>query len=370
MHNLDRTQLEYETGENEQFLGDIIGAFTGGELEVPLNESQELELASELLEVANEQELEQFLGNVFGTVGNAVGQFVRSDTGRALGGILKDAARQALPVVGRAVGDWVAPGSGGAAGASIAQQAGSLLGLELEGLSPQDQEFEAARQFVRFAGAATKNATAAPRNVAPHTAARAAAVAAAQHHAPGLARAIAQPHAVPRPPHVAARTPHRPAVTPQAAAHARAAAAHARAAASHAARASGRPQPPHHAAVGTPRTPGFYRPPHAAAATPHRHHHHHRHHHVPGAPAGYQRRPDQGQPWYWRYPRYRYGGYAGAAPSWSPAPAWSPPPAYAPAYTAPAPVASAPVTGNGWVPQRGQRGTWERRGSVLVIYGA
>jgi len=363
MHNLDRTQLEYaqeyEMGETEQFLGDIIGAIAGGELEVPLSESQELELASELLEVGNEQELEQFLGNVFSTVGNAVGQFVRSDTGRALGGILKNAAHQALPIVGRAVGDWVAPGSGGAAGASIAQKAGSLLGLELEGLSPQDQEFEAARQFVRFAGAATKHATAAPRNVAPQTVARAAAVAAAQHHAPGLARAIAAPHTA-RPPHAAARPAASP---PHAAAHARAAAAHARAAAAHAARANGVRQPPRHAAVGTPRTAGFYRPP--QYVQPPRHHHHHRHHHRPGVTPAYA----QSQPWYWRYPSYRYSGYAGtpvSAPGPAPAPTFAMP---APA-AAPAPAAYGPVTGNGWVPQHGQRGHWERRGSVLVIYGA
>src|SRR4029077_13938322 len=142
--------------------------------------------------------------------------------------------------VGRAVGDWVRPG-GGAAGARLAQQAGSLLGLELEGLSPQDQEFEAARQFVRFASAATKHAAAAPRNVAPQTAARAAAVAAAQHHAPGLARALVTG---------VAPTATRPTV----AAHAQAAAAHARAAAAHAARAATRP------AGARPAAGGFARP--------------------------------------------------------------------------------------------------------------
>ena len=71
MHDIDRTQLELEGGayelgyehENEQFLGKILKGILGGELEVPLNESQELELASELLEVSNEWELEQFLGH-------------------------------------------------------------------------------------------------------------------------------------------------------------------------------------------------------------------------------------------------------------------------------------------------------------------
>src|ERR1700739_4418547 len=65
--------------------------FESGELSVPLSETQELELASELLEVASEQELEQFLGDVFHGVGNALGQFVRSDTAQALGAVLKDA---------------------------------------------------------------------------------------------------------------------------------------------------------------------------------------------------------------------------------------------------------------------------------------
>ena len=300
MHNLDRTQLEaeqegfelgHEQGENEQFLGDILGAITGGELEVPLQEAQELELASELLEVSNEQELEQFLGEVFRTVGNAAGRFVRSDTGRALGGILKDAARQALPVVGRAVGDYVSPGSG-ATGARLAQQAGSLLGLELEGLSPPDQEFEAARQFVRFASAAARQASAAPRNVAPQTAARAAVVAAAHHHAPGFAHARtgrAPQAAAPRP-----SAPHRGAA-PRTGSAARPT-QHPRPVSPHAAapRAGGfvrppRPSPPRAAAYPGPGPrPAFVRP-----GRPHHHprrHHHHRHPHYQGYPwqQGYQ----------------------------------------------------------------------------------
>jgi hypothetical protein len=409
MHNLDRTQLEFgqetefghEFGETEQFLGSILGALTGGELEVPLQESQELELASELLEVTNEQELEQFLGNVFSSVGDSVGQFVRSDTGRALGGILKGAARQALPVVGRAVGDWVRPG-GGAAGARLAQQAGSLLGLELEGLSPQDQEFEAARQFVRFASAATKHATAAPRNVAPQTAARAAAVAAAQHHAPGLARALA----------TGART----VATPTVASHAQAAAAHARAAAAHAARAATRPTPARPTAGGfarpgispaarptgatfarpgispatrawahpgpgvrtqpgrTARTAAFVRPPTAATGAA-----------IPGRPqyAGYRHR---GYPRYRGYPWYRSYGTPGYTPP-APAPTYAAAPTYttgpvrpwswpaaapAPAAYVPPPTYAAPPAygGNGVQPQRGMAGRWERRGNVLVIFGA
>src|SRR5262249_53903860 len=102
MHDIDRTQLEAQT-----FVPATLA--TPGEtvaeevttLESPFAEAQELELASELLGITNEQELEYFLGNLINTVGGAVGRFAASDTGRALGGILKGAAKQALPVVGR-----------------------------------------------------------------------------------------------------------------------------------------------------------------------------------------------------------------------------------------------------------------------------
>ena len=403
MHNLDRTQLEseqevfelgheQEQGENEQFLGDILGAIAGGELEVPLHESQELELASELLEVSNEQELEQFLGNVFRTVGRTAGQFVRSDTGRALGGILKDAARQALPVVGRAIGDYVSPGSG-ATGASLAQQAGSLLGLELEGLSPPDQEFEAARQFVRFASAAANQAAAAPRNVAPHTAARAAVVAAAHHHAPGFAHA--QPA---RSPHVAAprlSAPH-PRAAPRVAAAPRAAAAPRPG-------AFARPVPPSHPVspyATPPRAGGFVRPPRPTPSHPPTY--------APGVSrlgvqpwrgAGPAPRPTfvrPGQPHHQRHPGYRgypwYRGYqwpagytwpAGYAPlSYAPPPTTGAPPVGYVAPPAPGQVpgavpgsaayaaATPPVAGNGGAPRRHEWGRWQRRGSVIVLYGA
>lgn len=175
---------------HDQFLGNVIGAVTGGELEVPLTEIQELELASELLEVTNEAELEQFLGDIFHTVGNAVGQFVKSDTGRALGGILKDAAVKALPTVGQAIGQHFGGSTGADIGGKLSQAAGSLLGLELEGLTGQEQELESARQFVRFAGAATNQVLNAPPALSPETVAQAAATAAAHRFAPGIAHEI------------------------------------------------------------------------------------------------------------------------------------------------------------------------------------
>lgn len=156
--------------------------------EAPFNETEEMELAAELLSIANEEELEQFLGGLIKRAGSAVGSFVRSPVGQALGGVLKDAARQALPIVGGAIGTAIGGQSGGRVGQQLASHAGRVFGLELEGLSGEDQEFEVARRFVRFAGAAAGRAAVAPRGGAPRQTAHAAALGAARRYAPGLLR--------------------------------------------------------------------------------------------------------------------------------------------------------------------------------------
>ncbi len=223
MHNIDRTTLgagfaEYETeGFNYEFEGDprYMGE-TYGEVysESPFSEAEEMELAAELLSVSNEAELEQFLGEMIQKKGG------RGKFGRILGGLLKGAAKKVLPLVG----NLIAPGIGGAIGTGLAgllsrkrgagrsrqaepvmdepdqNAAGGMddqqladaeyvFGLELEGLSQEDQEFEIARQFVKFAGAAAENA-AELASTMPHAqaaqAVQQAAVAAAKQHAPGL----------------------------------------------------------------------------------------------------------------------------------------------------------------------------------------
>jgi len=64
--------------------------------------------------------------------------------------------------------------------------AGQALGLELEGLSPEDREFEATKQFVRFAGETVKNALQAVPGADPTAIARGAMAEAARQYAPGL----------------------------------------------------------------------------------------------------------------------------------------------------------------------------------------
>jgi len=217
MHDIDRTQREMELavqelqpeqfefpGESETW-GETSGEFplqelqpeqfefqgegeTYGEMagELPLNEAEEMELAGELLEVTNEAELDHFLGGLIKKVGGAIGKVVKSPLGRALGGFLKPLAKAALPLAGRALGTFVGGPIGGALGGKLASAAGSLFGLELEGMSAEDREFEVSRRFVRFASAATQSAASAPPGASPSVAAKAAVMTAAGKLAPGL----------------------------------------------------------------------------------------------------------------------------------------------------------------------------------------
>jgi hypothetical protein len=73
-------------------------------------------------------------------------------------------------------------------GTPAAAATGEIFGIETEGLSGADQEFEVMRRFVRFAGAAAGRAARAPRGVNPRAIARSALVRAARRLAPGILR--------------------------------------------------------------------------------------------------------------------------------------------------------------------------------------
>jgi len=151
-----------------------------------LSDGQEMEYAAEFLEVNDEAELEQFLGDFISGIGSTLGKIVKSPIGQAVGGVLKDVAKTALPIAGGALGTFVGGPVGGMIGSNLASMAGSALGLELEGLSQEDREFEATKQFIRFAGQTVANALQAPPGADPEAVAHAAAVEAARIHAPGL----------------------------------------------------------------------------------------------------------------------------------------------------------------------------------------
>jgi len=162
--------------------------FESGELEWAgettdevIGEGELMELAAELLEVSDEHELDRFLGDVF----KKVRAFAGSSAGKAVGGMLKGVLRKALPVVGGVAGSFFGGPIGGTIGGKLGSMAGNLFEMELEGLSQEDREFEAAKQFARFAAEAVNNAASASGGN-PLAIARSAITMAAQRHAPGL----------------------------------------------------------------------------------------------------------------------------------------------------------------------------------------
>ncbi|MBC7826262.1 MAG: hypothetical protein H7122_00845 [Chitinophagaceae bacterium] len=151
------------------------------------NEVIETELATQLLSVNNEDEMEEFLGKLFKKVKRAAGKFIQSPTGNLLRNYLKGLAKKTLPIASTALGGAI----GGPLGAKVAggasQMVGKALGLELEGLSPEDREFEIAKGYIRFAKDAINRAAADRNNRhSPGTAARSAMTKAAKRHAPGF----------------------------------------------------------------------------------------------------------------------------------------------------------------------------------------
>jgi len=156
------------------------------ETESPLSETEEMEFATELLEITNEAELDHFLGKLIKgawkgirKVGSVVGRVARP-----LGGILKGIAKKALPFVAGAAGTFFGGPLGGAIGSKLGSMVSKALEVEMEGMSLEDREFEMARRYVRFAATAARQAAAIPPNVSPQAAARAAVVTAARRLAP------------------------------------------------------------------------------------------------------------------------------------------------------------------------------------------
>ncbi|TDB83267.1 hypothetical protein E1264_29080 [Actinomadura sp. KC216] len=165
----------------------VAETFSGTAQESPLSEAEELQLATELLEISGEEELEQFLGKMFRNVSRGVGGFLRSSVGRNLGGVLKNVAKAALPIAGGALGSMI-PGGGTVLGTKLGTLAAKMFELESEGLDREDQELEVARRFVRLAATAARNAALGPRRAPAGATARRAVLTAARRHAPGVVR--------------------------------------------------------------------------------------------------------------------------------------------------------------------------------------
>lgn len=179
-----------ESGEGEQFLGNILGSLVGETGDSPLNETEEVALANELLEIQDEEELDQFLGKIFKGVAKKVGGFIKSPIGKALGGALKGVAKTALPMVGSALGSFVLPGVGTALGGKLGSMASNLFEVDTESMEADEAQFEIARRYVKLAATAAKTAATAPRTAPPKVVVRKAIVAGARKNAPGLVKIV------------------------------------------------------------------------------------------------------------------------------------------------------------------------------------
>ena len=160
----------------------------GYEAEFDQEGDGEVELAAELLTLSGEEELDEFFRKLFKRVGGAARGILQSPAGQQLAGLLRKTASQALPLAGQAIGGYFGGTRGSDAGGSLGTAAAKWFGLEMEGMSGEDQELEVARRVVRLATDATKQLAAAPQTGDPKQAAMKAFSAAASRHAPGLVR--------------------------------------------------------------------------------------------------------------------------------------------------------------------------------------
>jgi hypothetical protein len=178
-HDIDRTQVGYGQGAGPY------GPASGGSV-VNEYEEETMNLAAGLMEVNSEEELDYFLGDIISGAASAIGKFVSSPTGQALGSGLKSVAKQLLPVAGQALGGYVGGGAGSQIGGALGSAAAGLLDSEME----EEQEWEAANTFVKLAGEAAKQAANMPADADPHAVAQQAIVEAAKIHAPHLLPAL------------------------------------------------------------------------------------------------------------------------------------------------------------------------------------
>jgi hypothetical protein len=150
-------ESSYEQGEagqaEEEFLLRILSNVLGKEAEVheaALSPAQEAELASQLMEVSNEEELGRILGNVINTVGRAV---------QGVSGAVNSPQ-------GRALIDAVAP----IAQAALTGESEAPLVSEVGELDHEHDHFEVARRVVQLTSAAARDVATAPPDVPPQLA--------------------------------------------------------------------------------------------------------------------------------------------------------------------------------------------------------
>jgi hypothetical protein len=148
MHDIDRTSYEL-SDEYGEFGPDT--ELPGGTFDRAFSEAELDELATDLLQVRDEAELDQFLGTLLGKAAKAFGRFVKSPAGQALKGILKDAVKAAVPVLGGVATSMFPAGAiGTVLGGAIKSE------LDWEGVPGDSQDIAAAKKLIAIAGRAAQ----------------------------------------------------------------------------------------------------------------------------------------------------------------------------------------------------------------------
>ena len=142
-------------------------------------ELEELEFANTFLESASPQQLGTVIERLLRRGAARIGRTIDPQVAQLLGPRLMRA--------GQSVRTLLRPPVGRPISSDSSEVMERITGAELEGLSAEDQEFETARAFVRFALEAGRTAARAAAMQIPAAVAAAALRIAAQRHAPGLA---------------------------------------------------------------------------------------------------------------------------------------------------------------------------------------
>lgn len=205
MHDIDNTFAGYETDQDlfeteaEGFEMEYPTDMWSGN---PFSEEQEMELVSELMGVASDEELEQFLGKLFKSAVKGARRLAPHAirAGRSLIKIARPMIKQHLPSLAQAATPAISTALGAVpyAGPALSMAApfvipalgkavAGALEMEMEGLDPDEYEFEAAKRYVNiFGSAAQQLAKQARRDLSPVKAAGNALVQAARKHVPGI----------------------------------------------------------------------------------------------------------------------------------------------------------------------------------------
>ena len=151
----------------------------------PSGEVAELAFASAFLDAGNPASLGMLLNRLMRYAGLKAGRPITHRVARALAQRLGRVGSMILQLM--PTRKIIPPGGGSELATSAAER---VFGTELEGLSAEDQEFETARYFVRFALGAARAAAVAPKSHSPQLVAAIAERIAARRHAPGLVGTI------------------------------------------------------------------------------------------------------------------------------------------------------------------------------------